>query len=193
MYMADFPILKWMQVDGRSVPFTYPQHQKGNGYVVTGEDNPLPTGNHVMTKSGIWVPQRGTDEGAAHTQLTGSTVEEQYIIDAEAPTDTARYFFSVDASKYKQVYLQLRNSTDKDVNIHVKPNTATSPNPLYWDGEDWGTKYSVTLPPSNNWYQLNTYFSFLSIEGIKEFGVSYRYFDAPTEGSITVKMWGVVR
>ena len=75
MYMADFPILKWMQVDGRSVPFTYPQHQKGNGYVVTGEDNPLPTGNHVMTESGIWIPQRGTDEGAAHTQLTGSIVE----------------------------------------------------------------------------------------------------------------------
>src|SRR5690625_2660156 len=75
MYMADFPILKWMQVDGRSVPFTYPQHQKGNGYVVTGEDNPLPTGNHVMTESGIWIPQRGTEEGAAHTQLTGSIVE----------------------------------------------------------------------------------------------------------------------
>lgn len=81
MYMADFPILKWMQVDGRSVPFTYPQHQKGNGYVITGEDNPLPTGNHVMTESGIWVPQRGSDEGAAHTQLTGSNVEYDRVVD----------------------------------------------------------------------------------------------------------------
>jgi hypothetical protein len=33
------------------------------------------TGNHVMTDSGIWVPQKGTPEGAAHTQVTGSIEE----------------------------------------------------------------------------------------------------------------------
>ena len=37
-----------------------------------GKDGVNFVGNHVLTDSGIWVPQRGTEDGAAHTQLTGS-------------------------------------------------------------------------------------------------------------------------
>lgn len=38
-------------------------------------------GNHVLTESGIWVPQRGSDDGAINTQLTGSNVEEEILTD----------------------------------------------------------------------------------------------------------------
>ena len=35
----------------------------------------LTTANHVMTESGIWVPQRGSDDGSVNTRLTGSNME----------------------------------------------------------------------------------------------------------------------
>src|SRR5690625_1372115 len=45
--------------------------------IVNTDDNKqaLLTANHVMTESGIWIPQRGSDDGATHTQVTGSNVE----------------------------------------------------------------------------------------------------------------------
>jgi|SRR5690625_597376 len=111
MYMADFPILKWLQVDGRSVSFTYPQHQKGNGYVITGEDNPLPTGNHVMTESGIWVPQRGTEEGAAHTQLTGSNIEKRTLFSNVQITPGSEYSSTIiQADEFVAFNIEVRRS-----------------------------------------------------------------------------------
>src|SRR5690625_312448 len=124
MYMADFPILKWMQVDGRSVPFTYPQHQKGNGYVVTGEDNPLPTGNHVLTESGIWVPQRGTEEGAAHTQLTGSMVAYLNITNEVGLISAGTVFRYTIPSEYDgnykfvSVWFRRETGTLEEINLH---------------------------------------------------------------------------
>lgn len=58
-----------------------PQHKKTgeDAFQFTeGEQGKLFVGNHVMTDSGIWIPQKGTDDGAAHTQLTGSNVEELF-------------------------------------------------------------------------------------------------------------------
>lgn len=132
MYMADFPILKWMQVDGRSVPFTYPQHQKGNGYVVTGENNPLPTGNHVMTESGIWVPQRGTDEGAVHTQLTGSIVSLAMVGDAVTVADGAFLnLLLIENIKYKKIRIGVRWSSSNSnwrINVmHYATGTTVDP------------------------------------------------------------------
>src|SRR5690625_4989453 len=45
--------------------------------IVNTDDNKqaLLTANHVMTESGIWIPQRGSDDGATHTQVTGSNDE----------------------------------------------------------------------------------------------------------------------
>src|SRR5690625_4597329 len=145
MYMADFPILKWMQVDGRSVPFTYPQHQKGNGYVVTGEDNPLPTGNHVMTESGIWIPQRGTDEGAAHTQLTGSKVElvtDRNLIDIPVNSSvnydlgdldniTKLYIFTFQMASYSYtIEFRNMNKTGNDLGLWIEVFRGKSTNQL---------------------------------------------------------------
>lgn len=47
-----------------------------------GADGVNFVGNHVLTESGIWVPQKGSDDGAAHMQVTGSKVEEKLVVDA---------------------------------------------------------------------------------------------------------------
>jgi len=49
--MANFPILKMINIDGRQVPFVYPQHKKEvGGYAETGEDNPLPTYDKTVSQ-----------------------------------------------------------------------------------------------------------------------------------------------
>lgn len=60
-----------------------------------GADGVSFTGNHVMTESGIWVPQRGSDDGAAHTQLTGSIVKETIL---------ERFIFNGTNSQYTNFY-----------------------------------------------------------------------------------------
>src|SRR5699024_12036450 len=42
--MAEFPLLKMINIDGRQTPFAFPQHNTlTKGYKETGEENPLPT------------------------------------------------------------------------------------------------------------------------------------------------------
>jgi len=71
--MADFPRIKWLNVDGQQVPFTEPQHFTGNGdeTVRTGHDNPLPVANYTK-KGNIWLPV--SEENPVPTQVTGSNV-----------------------------------------------------------------------------------------------------------------------
>src|SRR5690554_1131746 len=62
-------------IDGRTVMSNLPQHWGGNDWAITGVDNPLPVGNYVQTEAGVWIPQKGSDDGAADVRLTGSNVE----------------------------------------------------------------------------------------------------------------------
>lgn len=62
-------------IDGRTVMSNLPQHWGGNDWKITGVDNPLPVGNYVQTEAGVWIPQKGSDDGAADVRLTGSNVE----------------------------------------------------------------------------------------------------------------------
>jgi len=73
--MADFPRIKWLNIDGQQVPFTEPQHFTGNGdeTVRTGKDNPLPVANYTK-KGNIWLPV--SEENPVPTQVTGSNVED---------------------------------------------------------------------------------------------------------------------
>lgn len=63
-------------IDGRTVMSNLPQHWGGNDWKITGVDNPLPVGNYVQTEAGVWVPQKGSDDGAADVRLTGNNVVE---------------------------------------------------------------------------------------------------------------------
>src|SRR5690625_1053085 len=73
--MANFPRIKWLNVDGQQVPFTEPQHFTGNGdeTVRTGHDNPLPVANYTQDENGIWLPV--SKDNPVPTQVTGSIVE----------------------------------------------------------------------------------------------------------------------
>src|SRR5690554_444538 len=62
-------------IDGRTVISNLPQHWGGNDWKITGVDNPLPVGNYVQTEAGVWIPQKGSDDGAADVRITGSIVE----------------------------------------------------------------------------------------------------------------------
>src|SRR5690554_5941416 len=62
-------------IDGRTVMSNLPQYWGGNDWKITGVDNPLPVGNYVQTEAGVWIPQKGSDDGAADVRLTGSNVE----------------------------------------------------------------------------------------------------------------------
>lgn len=76
--MAKFPQIEWIEIDGQMWPTTKPQHYKKGSTTeteLTGHDNPLPTADYGMTESGVWIPKRVSDDGAQHTQLTGSIVE----------------------------------------------------------------------------------------------------------------------
>lgn len=77
--MAKFPQVEWVEIDGRMVPSTKPQHYKKGSTTdteLTGHDNPLPTADYGMTEGGLWIPKRVSDEGAQHTRVTGSIVED---------------------------------------------------------------------------------------------------------------------
>ncbi|ARK32125.1 hypothetical protein [Halalkalibacter krulwichiae] len=55
------------------IPGFLPQHEDASGsFVVTGERNPLPISNYLLTNSGIYVPARGTNEGAQKSQSIGA-------------------------------------------------------------------------------------------------------------------------
>lgn len=50
--MAEFPLLKMINVGNRQTPFAYPQHGTLlRGYVETGEENPLPTKDELVNKA----------------------------------------------------------------------------------------------------------------------------------------------
>lgn len=68
-------------IDGRTVMSNLPQHWGGNDWTITGVDNPLPVGNYVQTEAGVWIPQKGSDDGAADVRLTGSNVEDVTLIE----------------------------------------------------------------------------------------------------------------
>src|SRR5690625_1101257 len=81
--MADFPRIKWLNVDGQQVPFTEPQHFTGSGdeTVRTGKDNPLPVANYTQDENGIWLPV--SKDNPLPTQVTGSKVEYEKVVNAE--------------------------------------------------------------------------------------------------------------
>src|SRR5690554_3702774 len=79
-------------IDGRTVMSNLPQHWGGNDWKITGVDNPLPVGNYVQTGAGVWIPQKGSDDGAADVRVTGRNVEELTIVNSLAITDTEPIF-----------------------------------------------------------------------------------------------------
>src|SRR5690625_2420896 len=67
---------QWIEVDGRLIPATLPQHWNGNDWAITGTDNPLPVANYTK-KGNLWLPT--SEDNPVPTQVTGSNVEDLVV------------------------------------------------------------------------------------------------------------------
>src|SRR5690625_2915785 len=108
--MADFPRIKWLDIDGQQVPFTEPQHFTGSGdeTVRTGKDNPLPVANYTK-KGNIWLPV--SEENPMPTQVTGSIVELKSDRDLVLTTvERLEVFTANNLSVVEFIYLIARSS-----------------------------------------------------------------------------------
>lgn len=114
--MADFPIKKDEIINGGVNSYIYPQHEKADGsFAITGEKNPLPVAGYGMTSGGVWIPQRVSDDGAAHTQLTGSNIEHIQLVEAQeirgSENEVTKFeYFDISSIKSYEVYT--RSSLD---------------------------------------------------------------------------------
>src|SRR5690625_648799 len=107
--MADYPRIKWLNIDGQQVPFTEPQHFTGSGdeTVQTGKDNPLPVANYTQNDTGIWMPV--SKDNPMPTQVTGSIV---YLHAEEDITISAGSNYTspmVDLTDVKKVFAVARS------------------------------------------------------------------------------------
>src|SRR5690606_29671112 len=116
-------------IDGRTVMSNLPQHWGGNDWKITGVDNPLPVGNYVQTQAGVWIPQKGSDDGAADVRLTGSNIE--VLLSGEVQNDFRRSIIyvgepyktatgaselrGVDVRGCKEIAFNVINNSDKNI------------------------------------------------------------------------------
>lgn len=90
--MADFPQIEWIEVDGRMVPSTKPQHYKKGSSTeteLTGHDNPLPVANYTQNDKGIWLPT--SKDNPVPTQVTGSIVDYMHERDIDILAKSTKY------------------------------------------------------------------------------------------------------
>ncbi|MEQ7806159.1 hypothetical protein [Priestia aryabhattai] len=52
-------------------PSLLPQHERKDGaYISTGENNPLPSAGYIQSAEGLWIPQKGKNDGSANVNVT---------------------------------------------------------------------------------------------------------------------------
>lgn len=146
--------------------------------------------------AGDFKPLTGSD-GAQDTRLTGSNVEELYLIESLALTDTSTFNSGeIDVSRYKKVLLLGRNSHDVDIQITVTPGQVNS---SYWIGDRWlkrsSTQNTMTLPQAfpADLFVFNTFFDELDGKGLMKINVRGKAIDTPTVGSLDIFIWGVIK
>jgi len=120
--MANFPRIKWLNVDGQQVPFTEPQHFTGNGdeTVRTGKDNPLPVANYTQDENGIWLPV--SKDNPVPTQVTGSNVEQKVFdgLELSEGSTSDRVYFDYDvASDFRELIFVVRTDNHEPFSVDV--------------------------------------------------------------------------
>lgn len=124
-------------IDGRTVMSNLPQHWGGNDWAVTGVDNPLPVGNYLQTDAGVWIPQKGSDDGAADVRLTGSNVEQ---LKSRRKSTKFAYRSGILPLNVEETVAEVTN----ECVIHSITASFEEDDPLYgylrlsfWNGTDW--------------------------------------------------------
>lgn len=169
-----------------------PQFIDSDGYATDVTPNtPFPSGSYVQTDAGVWVPQKGNNDGAAHVQLTGSNVEKIYVFDGYAITDTAQHSGYISMKKYRKIYMMATNTHDVEVNLDIRFESGSTSR--IWDGDGWKTP-ALALPSQtfNNRYLINTFFPFLNHVILDTMEIVLKANTPPTKGSITVIVFGVI-
>lgn len=142
-------------IDGRTVMSNLPQHWKGDDWAITGVDNPLPVGNYVQTEAGVWIPQKGSDDGAANVRLTGS-ITEQVVFERQilSQGDYFTSFVRPDNAKGVIIYFQVRGVTgtfgnDEGYRFRIR-NHGMDPYPV------WSNQYTnwITMHDRTHVYQM---------------------------------------
>ena len=175
-------------IDGRTVMSNLPQHWGGNDWKITGVDNPLPVGNYVQTESGVWIPQKGSDDGAAHVQLTGSKVENIFVFNA-VTLDTTYELYSqtFDVSKFRQIHVLVQNTLDVDLRVRMRVDGTW----VRLEGDSTGSWVVAVVEPSPFYaYSLNTYKPYLFQNVLNTVQFAINAVNPPTSGSVTIKILG---
>jgi len=202
--MADFPRIKWLNVDGQQVPFTEPQHFTGNGdeTVRTGKDNPLPVANYTK-KGNIWLPV--SEENPVPTQVAGSNVEVIRELVHESTGTFNAYFADststgptvgsdLDVSNFKKIRIHLFNNTDKEIevgNIYFRSESGSRRSELFLSG------IGISLPSGSgtwiNHFNHKDVDSLMLLEDViaPYFRISVRNQDRLGEGTIEATIIGV--
>lgn len=202
--MAKFPIIKYVDVNGRNVPFSYPTHElKDGNYAKTGENNPLPTKDSDLKTELELIKQQQQQilerlNKPLDTQLTGSNVEELYVFEGEALNSTSTFIKSVDVSRYKNITILCRNTHDVGIQFVVTPELANS---YFWDEKNntWIRRTSndgaVEIPSRNvsDLYIVTSFFPELKNQPLKSVNIRGKAKETPSEGSMDIYIWGDVR
>jgi len=152
-------------------------------------------GNYVKTAGGLWVPQKGSDNGEALVQLTGRNIEVVKFFDALAIADTKHHPSPIiSLAKYKKVAFITYSTLDQPVKLF--PQFDYNYNAFCWDGTAWQTyhnlgRYAEIPSDTLERYLLNTFFTEFADMPIEKMCWVAKCDTAPTTGSITLLAWGV--
>lgn len=195
--MADFPRIKWLNIDGQQVPFTEPQHFTGNGdeTVRTGHDNPLPVANYTQNESGLWLPT--SKENPMPTQVTGSKVERIELLPATSLRDTSTFGGDyIDTDKYEKMLFFVNSTLDAEVYIAIR---IAGSNIAIWKDGEWANTYpgemgslDVEEGRSGEVRILNTKYEWLNTLWSDRMQIRVRAKSAPTSGTVEVFAYGVI-
>ena len=179
-------------IDGRTVMSNLPQHWGGNDWKITGVDNPLPAGNYVQTEEGVWIPQKGSDDGAADVRLTGRNVEKIIIADGVAVTTAGTYTFTGDFTKYKKVLFFIRDTHDIKCQLSIRFQVHGTTFGEVYENDEWITLGRILKLSSSADIFLNTRFPFLSELTLPNLRFDASYDEAPTSGALSITAFGVI-
>jgi len=160
-------------------------------------------GNYVKTAGGLWVPQKGSDNGEALVQLSGRNVEVVNLVNAMAVTDTNARYYDIDLSRYKDFDFRITNTHDQPLRVGFRTTGPDTIKVLASDGtlssySTYGTSACHIVPADAK----NIFLSGCD-QGItpkkenpfKDFRyllkLELRFDTAPTTGSMTVDLLGV--
>jgi len=123
-------------------------------------------------------------------QLTGRNVEEIVVFNALAITSTtAQTSNEIGLSKYKDIFIYAYDTHNQDITASVQ---LESGNIYDWSGSAFGANNTAILSVDAARYDLTSKWSFLKARPLKYLRFRAAATVAPTSGSLTLKIWGVL-